>query len=80
MSVPNLDVAVPRDDLDDLLDSNLGGDDVFRELDTNMDAPELPPPRSRPINTTIGTTDLGIDSEIKVAKQKRPIAKLDEAR
>ena len=77
MSVPNLNVAVPRDDLDDLLDADLGGDDVFRELDTNMDAPELPPPRSRPISTT---TDLGIDSEIKVAKQKRPIAKLDEAR
>ena len=80
MSVPNLDVAVPRDDLDDLLDSNLGGDNVFRELDTNMNAPELPPPRSRPANAPAGVADLGIDSEIKVAKQRRPIAKLDETR
>ena len=77
MSVPNLDVAVPRDDLDDLLDADLGGDEVFRELDTNIDVPELPPSRSRPVNPT---TDLGIDSEIKINKQRRPIAKLDEAR
>ena len=72
-------VAVPRDDLDDILDYDVNMDDVLRDIDPNMDAPAAPkfPAKSTRIENGIS---LGIDEEIKVVKQRKPVPKLDEAR
>ena len=68
------------DDMDDLFDYNANLDDIFRDVDTNMNAPSratnaVPPPAGR-----ANSVGLGIDEEIKVRKARRPIAKLDEDR
>lgn len=68
---------VPADDLDDLFDYDIG--DVFRDVDTNMDAPA----REKPAVNVDGKENgvrLGIDEEIKVVKKRAPIPKLDENR
>lgn len=65
---------MPGDALDHLLDQ-----DVFRDVDTNMDIPvrRKASPTSRAQDSAFG---LGIDEEIKISKRRRPIAKLDEDR
>jgi len=68
----------PRDELDDLFDYDVNMTDVFRDLDTNLNAPVnrvLPNAGGKS-----GDIGLGIDEEIKVAKKRKPIVKLDEAR
>lgn len=73
-------VAVPNDDMDDLFDYNANLDDIFRDVDTNMNV------SSRGTNATSQPAragddlGLGIDEEIKVKKARQPIAKLDEDR
>jgi len=68
---------VPSDDLDDIFDYGVNND-LFRDVDSNMTAPAT--------ETNAGAagkdfvSGLGIDEEIKVAKKRAPIAKLDEAR
>ncbi|KAI9736289.1 MAG: chromosome segregation in meiosis- protein [Cirrosporium novae-zelandiae] len=69
------------DDLDDLLDSDI--DDIFKDVDTNMNGASKPKPP--PLATTKSAaagdaagTGLGIDEEIKVTKQRKQIVKLDE--
>ncbi|KAK4695410.1 replication fork protection complex subunit TIPIN/Csm3/Swi3, partial [Lecanoromycetidae sp. Uapishka_2] len=67
----------PADDLDDLFDYDVS--DVFRDVDTNMDAPT----RSKALSNGDGKENgagLGIDEEIKVLKKRAPIPKLDESR
>ncbi|MCJ1405190.1 chromosome segregation in meiosis- protein [Xylographa trunciseda] len=63
------------DDLDDLFNYDVETDDVFRDYNPAMDAPVRTTSPARP-----KATDLGIDEEIQVAKQRRPVAKLDENR
>lgn len=68
---------LPADDLDDLFDYDVG--DVFRDVDTNMDA------TTRAKTVTNGDVKengagLGIDEEIKVVKKRAPVPKLDENR
>lgn len=72
--------AAPADDMDDLFDYNVNLDDIFRDVDTNMNVPAratnaAPPPAGR-----ANSVGLGIDEEIKVRKARQPIAKLDEDR
>lgn len=66
------------DDLDNLFNYEVN-DDLFRDVDTNMDVAPKQPPISR---TDKGPFDsgLGLDEEIKVTKKRAPIAKLDEGR
>ena len=65
----------PGDELDRLLDM----DDVFRDVDTNIQIPPRNDSPSRAQNTS--TTDaLGIDEQIKVTKKRAPVPKLDEDR
>ena len=74
------DTAPPvGDDLDDLFNYDAGIDDVFRDVDTNMDATlHSEPGRGKDKhNTAVG---LGIKEEIKVSRKRQPVAKLDEAR
>ncbi len=78
-AVGSATAAPPADDLDDLFDYGAGIDDVFRDVDTNMNVP--PKPESRPVKRGGETgMGLGIDEEIKVAKKRQPVAKLDETR
>ncbi len=74
IGAPSVPTAAAADDLDDLFDY-----DVFRDVDTNMDAPSQ--------QKTAGRADgkehivgLGIDEEIKVSKKRAPVPKLDEER
>lgn len=71
--------AVPADDLDDLFNYDVNMDVVLRDVDPNMDAPVTPklPAKTSGKENAVG---LGIDEEIKVVKQRRPIPKLDEPR
>ena len=69
--VPPMPVA---DDLDDLFNYDIG--DVFRDVDTNIDVPtqQKPPIRANGQENAAG---LGIDEEVKVARKRAPIPKLD---
>lgn len=70
---------MPGDALDQLLDHPSEERDVFRDVDTNMDASA-----HRKIPTAVQAIDsalgLGIDEEVKISKKRKPIAKLDENR
>lgn len=67
------------DALDDLLDHNGSQNDVFRDVDTNMDVPSR---RKASPGAFLGNTisGIGIDEEIQVKKNRKPIPKLDESR
>ena len=69
---------VPVDDLDNLFNYEVEND-LFQDVDTNMDIA----PR-RPTNPRKGRepldAGLGLDEEIKVIKKRAPVAKLDEGR
>ncbi|KAL8800343.1 MAG: hypothetical protein Q9182_005237 [Xanthomendoza sp. 2 TL-2023] len=68
----------PADDLDNLFDYHVNLDDVFRDVDVNMDIPAgkqsaQPTPRD-------DGRELGIDEEVKITKKRQPVPKLDEDR
>lgn len=76
----NRPAAASTDELDDMFDYNVDIDDVFRDVDTNMNVPAraasvAPNPTQRN-----GGAGLGIDEEIKIVKARKPIPKLDEDR
>ena len=60
------------DELDDILNGTLNGKDIF---DTSDIQPQVEPQRPK---KTADTTDLGLDKEIEVTKNRRPIPKLDD--
>lgn len=77
MAAIESNIAIPRDDIDDLYNYDIDNtDDVFREFETNMEAPVQPKPGNAPKTGA----DLGIDSEVQVVKKRKPVAKLDENR
>ena len=72
--------APAHDDLDDLFDYNVNTDDVFRDVDTNMNVPaRAGSVAPRPAQPDSGA-GLGIDEEIQVVKTRKPVPKLDEDR
>ena len=69
----------PANDGDDQFDQEL--DDIFRDVDTNMNVPARGSAAAAPRATErANSVGLGIDEEIKVRKARQPIAKLDEDR
>jgi len=75
--------AAAGDELDDLFDYNVNLDDVFRDVDTNMQAPTASKPTAIPSRTKTSSSkvdSLGIDEEVKVQRKRAPVAKLDEDR
>ncbi len=77
--VRNVAASAEGDELDDLFNYDAGTNDVFRDVDTNMDVTtNVDPPRGKDKSDT--GVGLGIDEEIKVSRQRRPVAKLDEER
>ncbi|KAI9795600.1 MAG: chromosome segregation in meiosis- protein [Piccolia ochrophora] len=71
------------DALDDLFDYDAGMDDMFRDVDTNMNAPTKDNALSNAAGGRAGAKRgadaLGIDEEVQV-KKKRIVVKLDEAK
>ncbi len=65
------------DDLDDLFGNDT--DDVFRDVDTNMNVPSQKKAAIR-VDGKQHTVGLGIDEEIKLSKKRAPVPKLDEER
>ena len=71
--------SMAGDVLDDLLDYDANENDVFRDVDTNMDVPS----RSKKLSglgKNMNTSGLGIDEEIQIKKKRRPVVKLDQER
>lgn len=67
------------DELDDLLDYDFTLDDIFKDVNTNMQAPKEATKTSK-ANNSNKPDSLGIDEEIKIERKRAPIPKLDEAR
>ncbi|KAF2653255.1 Swi3-domain-containing protein [Lophiostoma macrostomum CBS 122681] len=74
-SVTHARPAVPADDeLDDILNGIVDGENVF---DASQIRPQTQPQAQQKKSSD---TNLGIDEEIKIVKQRRPIPKLDDNR
>ncbi|KAH0566291.1 hypothetical protein GP486_000317 [Trichoglossum hirsutum] len=78
------DVAVqpPGDELDDLFDYDPHIDDIFRDVDTNMDAPAALGKGSKSTvrSDVRNAAGLGIDEEVQITRRRRVNVKLDEDR
>ena len=66
--------------MDDLFDYNVNLDDIFNDVDTNMNVPARATNAAPPATGRVNSVGLGIEEEIKVRKTRQPIAKLDEDR
>ncbi|KAL8849302.1 MAG: hypothetical protein Q9221_005712 [Calogaya cf. arnoldii] len=64
------------EEMDDIHDYTMT--DVFRDIDVNMDAPSAK--QAAQLKPKGGNDGLGLDEEIKVARKRQPVAKLDEDR
>lgn len=67
------------DALDDLLDYDGNENDVFRDIDINMDL-QSRSKESFGLENNQSTRGLGIDEEIQIKERRRPVAKLDQHR
>lgn len=67
------------DALDDLIDNDMNINDIYRDVDTNMDVSARRKITSGAdgVENSLG---LGIDEEVKIVKKRKPVAKLDENR
>ena len=75
----NRPAAAPVDELDEILNYDVD-DDVFRDVDTNMNVPAGGKSAANQAARKDNGAGLGIDEEIKVVKTRKPIPKLDEDR
>jgi replication fork protection complex subunit Csm3/Swi3 len=71
------DAAQSTDHVDDLFDYDVGLDGILQEVNTNSGGVNVPKQAAPPGNSGIV---LGLDEEVKVAKKRQPVAKLDENR
>ncbi|KAL2355285.1 chromosome segregation in meiosis protein 3 [Cryomyces antarcticus] len=79
MALPQAQPHQPTgDELDDLFNYDAAMDDVFKDLNSTNSSTRDANDQSR--NTASSAAGLGIDEEIKIARKRQPIAKLDEAR
>lgn len=70
-------------DLDSIFDLDLDNNDLFREIDTSIQTPESSALKRKAahLDDDDGDDDaLGLNTQIKVKKQRQPVAKLDDAR
>ncbi|KAL3469120.1 replication fork protection component Swi3-domain-containing protein [Aspergillus californicus] len=63
--------------VDDLFDYDVGLDEILQNTNTNKSSTKLTKPVPPPDNSGV---ILGLDEEVKVAKKKQSVAKLDESR
>lgn len=66
-----------HDDLDDLYNYDVNNDEAFADIQPNLNNGYAPPKELTAANRGV---DLGIEGPIQVAKQRAPVAKLDETR
>lgn len=71
------DAAQSTDHVDDLFDYDVGLDGILQEINTNSSNVNVPKQPAPPGNSGVV---LGLDEEVKVAKKRQPVAKLDENR
>ncbi|KAL3460573.1 replication fork protection component Swi3-domain-containing protein [Aspergillus heterothallicus] len=76
-NIPRDDAGQSADFVDDLFDYDVGLDSILQEISTNTSATTAPK-QAAPLDNS-GVV-LGLDEEVKVAKKRLPIAKLDENR
>ncbi|KAL6231769.1 hypothetical protein BDW75DRAFT_219319 [Aspergillus navahoensis] len=69
--------AQSADYVNDLFDYDVGLDDILQEINANMSSANTPKQSAHPDNSGVV---LGLDEEVKVAKKRQPVAKLDENR
>ncbi len=69
--------ALQPDEIDDLFNYDVAMDDAFKSAEID-DTPLKNTGRNG--NATGASAALGIDKELKITKQRQPIAKLDETR
>ncbi|CEL02443.1 hypothetical protein ASPCAL03613 [Aspergillus calidoustus] len=67
----------PVDFVDDLFDYDVGLDGILQEISTNTSTANAPKQTAPPDNSGVV---LGLDDEVKVAKKRQPVPKLDENR
>lgn len=65
------------EEMDDMFDYTVD-QDVFRDVDVNMDAPSER--QAAHLKPKDGRDVLGLDEEVKVTRKRQPVAKLDEER
>lgn len=68
----------PAEEMDDMFDYTVDMQDVFRDVDVNMDAPSES--QAAQLKPKDGGDVLGLDEEVKVTRKRQPVAKLDEDR
>lgn len=69
--------ALQPDKIDDLFNYDVAMDDAFKSADIDDNALTNTGRNGNPIGASAA---LGIDKELKITKQRQPIAKLDETR
>jgi replication fork protection complex subunit Csm3/Swi3 len=62
----------PANDLNDLFDYDVGLDEIIPDNNTTNN--------TKPATAGDPALGLGLDEEVKVTKQRQPVAKLDESR
>ncbi|KAL8729549.1 MAG: hypothetical protein Q9166_004629 [cf. Caloplaca sp. 2 TL-2023] len=77
-TVPFTGSDFPADDSGDLFNYSLDVENIFRDVDTNMDAPTKK--QISRADTKDPGPELGIDEEIKLVRKRQPVPKLDEDR
>lgn len=65
------------EEMDDIFDYTVD-QDVFRDVDVNMDAPSER--QAAHLKPKDGRDVLGLDEEVKVTRKRQPVARLDEER
>lgn len=76
--VPSSGGDAPADDLDNLFDYHVDLENVFRDVDVNMDMPGGK--QSAQSEPKVNRPELGIDEEVKITRKRQPVPKLDEDR
>ncbi|KAL4994818.1 replication fork protection component Swi3-domain-containing protein [Aspergillus recurvatus] len=69
--------AQSADYVDDLFDYDVGLDDILQGINADTSSANAPKQSAHPDNSGVV---LGLDEEVKVAKKRQPVAKLDENR
>ncbi|KAL8671779.1 MAG: hypothetical protein Q9168_003726 [Polycauliona sp. 1 TL-2023] len=68
----------PDEGIDDIFNYNVDMEDVFRDVDVNMDAPIERQVTQKKMKD--GGDELGVDEVVKITRKRQPVAKLDEDR
>lgn len=69
---------LPSTEVDDLFDYGVPND-IFQDVDENMEAPSRPA-KIGGADSKSGGGNLGLDEEIKITRKRAPNPKLDETR